>query len=193
MPDYALPFPGRELAGKELSYDPCYAKIPEQDRERIVEAAWQKGATAARELFQKEQGQQDFFEIASKNGLRCLRLDKDYIVGNQRYFSDYLSGKNVIHLYLRSIDLWAAENGLTRGQAEQVILSHEYYHFLEWNVLGLTSRDYFVPMLEFGPLRLGKTGIRALSEIGAHAFARTYYDLCNTTTTYAQEEHHEQA
>ncbi len=186
MPDYALPFPGRELAHKELSYDPCYAKIPEKDREPIVEAAWQKGAAAARDLFLREGGQRDFFTIARKNGLHCIRLDKDYIVGNQRYFSDYLSGKNVIHFYLRSIDLWAAENGLTRAQAEQVILSHEYYHFLEWNVIGLTSRDYQVPMLTLGPFRLGRTGVRALSEIGAHAFARTYYELC------AKEEHHEQ-
>ena len=32
-------------------------------------------------------------------------------------------------------------------------------------------------MVQVGPVRLGKTGLRALSEIGAHAFARTYHDL----------------
>ncbi len=66
---------------------------------------------------------------------------------------------------------------MTRLEAENLILSHEYYHFLEWNKLGLTSRDYQVPMVSIGPLHLGKTGIRALSEIGAHGFAHTYHHL----------------
>ena len=37
MPDYTLPFPGRELADQELTYDVCYAKILPQDRASIVE------------------------------------------------------------------------------------------------------------------------------------------------------------
>ena len=75
------------------------------------------------------------------------------------------------------MNLWAQQNKMTRMEAENLILSHEYYHFLEWNKLGLTSRDYQVPMISIGPLRLGKTGIRALSEIGAHGFAHTYHQL----------------
>ena len=97
-------------------------------------------------------------------------------MGRQRYFSDYLSGKNEINLYLRSIALWAEENHMEPRQAQNMILSHEYFHFLECTKLGLTSRDYQVPMLRIGPLKIGRVGIRALSEIGAHAFARTYYE-----------------
>ena len=119
----------------------------------------------------------DFFKIAADSGLVCECVDKDYISGNQRYFSDYISGQSRIHLYLGAIRLWAQENGMTLETAQNVILSHEYFHFLEWTKLGLTSREYQVPMLELGPLKLGKTGVRALSEIGAHAFARTYYEL----------------
>ena len=48
MPDYTLPFPGRELADQELTYDVCYAKILPQDRASIVERAWRKGEQAAR-------------------------------------------------------------------------------------------------------------------------------------------------
>ena len=47
MSSYALPFPGRDLAEKELSYDPCCPRIPEADRARIVDAAWEKGCSAA--------------------------------------------------------------------------------------------------------------------------------------------------
>ena len=146
MPDYTLPFPGRELAEQELSYDPCYEKIPPEDRPKIVEAAWSKGEAAAKRIFEKFGGERDFRKIAENSGLKVCPKDTDYVVGRQRYFSDYLSGTN------------------------------EYYHFLECNEIGLTSRDYSVPMLRLGRLKIGSTGIRALSEIGAHAFARTYYE-----------------
>lgn len=117
------------------------------------------------------------FAICKANGLTVVERDIDFVSGNQRYFSDYVAGKNCVTLYLRSVDLWAQQNKMTRMEAENLILSHEYYHFLEWNKLGLTSRDYQVPMISIGPLRLGKTGIRALSEIGAHGFAHTYHQL----------------
>lgn len=177
MPDYTLPFPTRALAEQELSYDPCYAKIPPCDRAFIVDAAWRKGEQAAHVVFEESGGETDFFHIAQQNGLICVELDKDYIVGNERYFSDYLSGKSAINLYGKSISLWAEQNGMTVATAKNVILSHEYYHFLECTKLGLTSRDYQVPMLILGRLKLGKTGIRALSEIGAHGFAHAYYAL----------------
>ena len=56
MPDYTLPFPGRELADQELTYDVCYAKILPQDRASIVERAWRKGEQAARDIFVKYGG-----------------------------------------------------------------------------------------------------------------------------------------
>jgi hypothetical protein len=177
MPDFALPFPDKELAQKELTYDACYGKIEGKDKERIVEDAWQKGTSAARDIWRKYDGEADFFKIAAESKLICERVDIDYIVGTQRYFSDYVSGQNKINFYIKSIALWAQQNHLAQDQAENLILSHEYFHFLEWNTLGLTSKIYQVPILQIGKLKLGKTGIRALSEIGAHAFARTYYDL----------------
>ncbi|MCI2047667.1 MAG: hypothetical protein LKJ90_08125 [Faecalibacterium sp.] len=177
MPKYVFPFPDRELAGQELSYDPCYPKIPVEDRPRIAADAWQKGAAAAQEVLAAFAGSYDFFAICGQSGLKIVEREIDYVVGRQRYFSDYVSGKSTVTLYTRSIALWAEKNGMSLRDAENVILSHEYFHFLEWTKLGLTSRDYQVPMLNLGRLKLGKTGIRALSEIGAHGFARTYYDL----------------
>ena len=177
MEEFRFPFPGRDLADQELTYDPCYRKIREQDRAVIVEKAWQKGAEAARRVFAREQGSVDFYTIARNSGLKLVEVAKDYIVGKQRYFSDYISGQNQINLYSGSIQKWAEQNGLAYGDAVNLILSHEYYHYLEMNEIGLASRDYLVPMLVIGPVKLGKTGIRALSEVGAHAFARTYYEL----------------
>lgn len=177
MAEFRFPFPGRELADQELTYDPCYHKIPEEDRADIIEKAWQKGCRAARMVFDRENGCADFLDIARRSGLQVMEKPTDYVVGKQRYFSDYISGQKLITLYTLSIQKWAEQNALSYDQAVNLILSHEYYHFLEVNEIGLSSRDYLVPMITIGPLKLGKTGIRALSEVGAHAFARKYYEL----------------
>ena len=113
--------PGRELADQELTYDVCYAKILPQDRASIVERAWRKGEQAARDIFVKYGGETDFFKIAADSGIVCECVDKDYISGNQRYFSDYISGQSRIHLYLGAIRLWAQENGMTLETAQNVI------------------------------------------------------------------------
>lgn len=188
MPDYTFPFPDKELALQELSYDPCFSKIKEEDKTWIVEKAWQKGADAARTVWEQYGGETDFFRIAEKAGLNCRHVNKDYVVGSQRYFSDYISGQNEINFYTKSIALWAEQNHFTQEQAENLILSHEYFHVLEWNTLGLTSKLYQVPMARLGRLKFGKTGIRALSEIGAHAFARTYYELIKKEETDHADE-----
>ena len=177
MEEFRFPFPGRKLADKELTYDPCYEKIPEADRAVIVEKAWQKGSRAAEMVFRREKGSVDFHTIARNSGLELVEIPKDYIVGKQRYFSDYISGRKLINLYSGSIRKWAEQNELEYADAVNLILSHEYYHYLEMNEIGLASRDYLVPMLTIGPVKIGKTGIRALSEVGAHAFARKYYEL----------------
>lgn len=173
---FSFPFPGKELADKELSYDPCYSKIPEEDRKRITENAWNKGAKAAEEAYTENNGSTDFFDICRRHGLKINEKNIDYIAGNQRYFSDYVSGKSEVNLYLKSVQMWADENKLSLHDAENMILSHEYFHFLEVTKIGMTSREYQVPMVIIGSVKIGKTGIRALSEIGAHAFARTYWE-----------------
>ncbi len=177
MAEFLFPFPGRELADQELTYDRCYDKIPQQDRAIIVENAWQKGCRAAEIVFRRENGLPDFYTIARNSGLHLIEKSIDYVVGGQRYFSDYISGKNIINLYSKSIQMWADQNHFQYEQAVNLILSHEYYHYLEVNEIGLTSRAYQVPMIQIGPLKLGRTGIRALSEVGAHAFSRRYYEL----------------
>ena len=177
MEEFRFPFPGRELADRELTYDPCYSKVPAEDRAAIVEKAWQKGCAAAREVFRRENGSGDFRAIVTGSGLQLNEKDTDFVAGSQRYFSDYISGQKCVNLYKKSIALWAGENGLDYEQAVDLILSHEYFHFLEVTELGLTSRDYTVAMVQIGPVKLGSTGLRSLSEIGAHAFARTYHDL----------------
>ena len=175
----AFPFPSRELAREELEQDIIYNKLvlAGADIDAIVERAWQTGAEAARVLYTEMEGQADFQKIADKKGLSVIREHKDNVQAGRRYFSEYYTGKKKLTLYTGSIALWAKKNNMTVQQAENLVLAHEFFHYLENTSLGRTSKQATVPMLTIFGIPLGKTGVRALSEIGAHAFARTYNEL----------------
>ena len=175
-------FPTKELARKELLWDRFAARIPEEDRERIVDLAWSKGERAAHLVFEESHSQSDFFQICKDAGLTIIKKDIDCVYGNQRYFSDYVSGTKEITLYERSCALWAKQNQLEVHEAQNLILMHEFFHVLETTRLGLTSKEYLVPLFTIGPFKLGKTGIHALSEIAAHAFTNTYYGLLHNSS-----------
>ena len=177
-----FPFPTRELALKELSWDRYVMRIPEKDKERIVDLAWSKGERAAHMVFEESNGQSDFFQICKDVGMTIIKKDIDCVYGNQRYFSDYVSGTKEITLYEQSCALWAKQNQLDLHEAQNLILMHEFFHVLETTRLGLTSKEYTVPLFTIGPFKLGKTGIHALSEIAAHAFTNTYYGLLNSSS-----------
>ena len=177
-----FPFPTRALALKELSWDRYVMRIPEEDKERIVDLAWSKGERAAHMVFEESNGQSDFFQICKDVGMTIIKKDIDCVYGNQRYFSDYVSGTKEITLYMQSCALWAKQNQLDLHEAKNLILMHEFFHVLETTRLGLTSKEYTVPLFTIGPFKLGKTGIHALSEIAAHAFTNTYYGLLNSSS-----------
>lgn len=177
-----FPFPIRELALKELSWDRYVMRIPEEDKKRIVDLAWSKGECAAHMVFEESNGQSDFFQICKDAGMTIIKKDIDCVYGNQRYFSDYVSGTKEITLYEQSCALWAKQNQLDLHEAQNLILMHEFFHVLETTRLGLTSKEYTVPLFTIGPFKLGKTGIHALSEIAAHAFTNTYYGLLNSSS-----------
>ena len=178
-----FPFPTRELALKELSWDRYVMRIPEEDKKRIVDLAWSKGECAAHMVFEESNGQSDFFQICKDAGMTIIKKDIDCVYGNQRYFSDYVSGTKEITLYEQSCALWAKQNQLDLHEAHNLILMHEFFHVLETTRLGLTSKEYTVPLFTIGPFKLGKTGIHALSEIAAHAFTNTYYGLLNSSSS----------
>ena len=177
-----FPFPTRELALKELSWDRYVMRIPEEDKEHIVDLAWSKGECAAHMVFEESNGQSDFFQICKDVGMTIIKKDIDCVYGNQRYFSDYVSGTKEITLYEQSCALWAKQNQLEPHEAQNLILMHEFFHVLETTRLGLTSKEYTVPLFTIGPFKLGKTGIHALSEIAAHAFTNTYYGLLHNVS-----------
>ena len=169
------PFPDKIASREELKRDLLYRRIPPQDLATIADRAWETGAAAAQAAL-KEHPDESIYAVAAAEGLAVEHRDVDKVSGSVRYFSEYYSGRKTIFIYDASVRKWAAANGLTQGAAEELILSHEIFHHYECTRLGPTSRQYTVPQIELGPVRLGKAGIRALSEIGAHGFSYTWYE-----------------
>lgn len=168
-----FPFPDRAASRAELEGDPVYFKIDAERVDTVFEDAWNLGAGEARKFLARHtaDGKLDMVAVLREKGVRLLREDIDNIVGNRRYFCEYFSNKNILKVYVKSVALWCGANGFEFEEGLNVILSHEYFHYLEWHHIGQTSKRCLVPMLKLGSFSLGKTGVPALSEIAANAFA----------------------
>lgn len=177
MDDVFFPFPNREACEIIFKEDPCYGKIPEQKRQAAFDDVWKLGVTIADQVWASAAHPADMRTILSENGLVLKETDVDFVVGNTRYFCDYQSEKNIVTIYKKSVELWAASNSMSYENGVQLILAHELFHYYEWHKIGLASKRCLVPMLKIGKIEFGKTGIAALSEVAADAFANKWYTL----------------
>lgn len=179
-----FPFPDRVASRDELKQDVLYHRIPEEERERICDKAWEVGAAAAQASLVEHPGS-TVYEIADAEGLQLVREKIDKVSAGLRFFSEYFPKKKCIYIYELSVRLFAKKNELAYEEAEELILAHEYFHFLEENRIGETSKQYKIPKITIGSWKTGESGIHALSEIGAHGFARTYWDAVHGSVSGA--------
>lgn len=172
-----FPLLDKESSMEILKRDACYGKIPPERVIDIFEDAWRTGVEEARKFVYSScwDAAFDMPRILEGMGFRIIWQDADYVMGNIRYFCEYFPEKKRIHIYSRGVGLWAAANNLDQKQAENIILAHEFFHYLESNELGWMSKRCLVPMLKIGKAEIGKTGIAALSEVAANAFANEFY------------------
>ena len=170
-----FPFPTKEYSFKLLEEDLQFKKIPPEDVDGVFEKAWQCGIDAANSLIAEYGGKLNFFSIAKEYGLSLVEKDEDNVSAKIRFYSEFYPKQKKIMMYNGSIKLWCEANNLTFYNGKMLILAHEFYHFLEFLKLGWTSRIYPVYMLKIGKFAIGSTGIPALSEIGANAFAYTCF------------------
>lgn len=177
MNQKTFPFPDKESSLVILKNDPCYGKIPEDQVADVFENAWQTGIDEAQKFISENCPDADFdmINILQKLGFQIIQQDIDYVMGNIRYFCEYFPEKNQIYVYKKGIDLWAASNNLESEQSKNIILAHEFFHYLEAKQLGWISKRCLVPMLKIGKFSFGKTGIAALSEVAANSFANEFY------------------
>lgn len=171
-----FPFPDKIASREELERDIQYDRIPAEDRDRICDEAWATGVEAAKTTMKQYAGKR-IIRIMEDEGIKVTYQEIDNVRGNMRYFSEYYAGRKEIILYRVSVKKWAQANEMTEKEAEELILAHEFFHHLECSSLGSVSQKYKVPTLKIGKWVLGRTGIRVLSEIGAHGFSGTYYEL----------------
>ena len=173
MNQNTFPFPDKENSRDILKKDPCYGKIPADRVAAVFEDAWTTGLEEAQKFISEYCMDSGFnmVEILEKLGFEIIQQDTDYVMGNIRYFCEYFPEKNQIYVYNKGIGLWAASNDLEPEQSKNIILAHEFFHYLEAKQLGWISKRCLVPMLKIGKVTVGKTGIAALSEVAANAFA----------------------
>ncbi|MBS6643425.1 MAG: hypothetical protein KH366_07580 [Clostridiaceae bacterium] len=172
-----FPFPDKENSMNDLRQDYVFPKIEKERVDEIFMDAWNVGETQARLFLETHRNDKklDMLDILQKSGVTVVYKEMDYVLGKRRYFCEYLSGKNLLKVYTDSVALWCENNGFSYEEGLNVILCHEYFHYLECHKIGMTSRRYQVPILKIGPVKLGKTGVPSLSEIGANAFAGVCY------------------
>lgn len=177
MKDDRFPFPDRDASFKILRNDPCFGKIRPEDVDKAFDEAWNCGVEEASRFVKKygKKGSLSMFDVYPYLGFQVESFDKDYVMGGTRYFCEYTSKGNHISIYSKSVELWARSNGFTYEDGLNLILAHEFYHYLEAHEIGYTSKHYLVPMVKIGPVRIGKTGVPALSEVAANAFANGCY------------------
>lgn len=187
-----FPFPDKENSFPLLQNDPEFRKIPEDEVDSVFESAWETGVKAAEKLLAEYKPPVDFFEIAAHEQIKIISKAEDNVAANIRFYSEFYPKLKEIYLYDGSIRLWCAANGLSLTNGRMIILSHEFFHYLEHKELGWVSKSRQVYMMKIGGLEIGRTGIGALSEIAANAFAYTCFPYLsideNTVVEYAQEE-----
>lgn len=174
-----FPFPDKENSMQELQRDYVFSKIEKEKIETIFEDAWSVGVEQAQRFLEKHRAESrlNMWEILQKNGVKIVEQEMDYVLGKRRYFCEFLSGKKQLKIYKGSVALWCRENDFSYKEGLNILLCHEYFHYLEWNEIGMVSRRHQVPIIKIGPMHLGKTGIPSLSEIGANAFAQVCYQF----------------
>lgn len=190
MSDLRFPFPDREASKSILKADPCFGKIPADQVDAVFERAWATGQREAEVFLSQleDTASLSMLSLLEKKNFRITVKDIDYVMGNIRYFCEYMSEENIVIIYRKSVELWAEKNQFSYEMACDLILAHEYFHYLEWHEIGRTSKQYLVPMVKIGKLTLGKTGISALSEIGANAFANSCYPVFAKKAQICEQE-----
>ena len=167
-----FPFPDKENSLDVLKRDYVFDKIEKDQIPVMFEDAWSTGEQQAKVFLEENgNGKLDMQRILREKGIKIIKKDVDYIVGDQRYFCEYFSGSDVIKIYQKSVQLWCKNNGFAYEEGLNIILCHEYFHYLENSRIGMVSRHFQVPMIKIGKWKVGSTGIPSLSEIGANAFA----------------------
>lgn len=165
-----------ELINQELKNDLYYDRIKNIDLSDITSMAWNRGTNEA-----KKCKNQDINALLKKEGIN-FEINNFNFTPGYMIFSQIIVNEKKITIYMKNIEkefipsipekyfLWKARDRLIN-----LFLCHEYYHYLEYYYIGLTSSIDKVN-LKFGFINVKKQ-LNSLNEIAAHAFVKEFYDI----------------
>lgn len=166
----------------ELTEDIVFRKIPTDTRGKFVIGAIDIGRETARNIAD-ETGTKYPVLIAEKIGAKVVISDKENVQGTLLIRSEYDPKLRTIFVYEGSLS--PLRDSIRRHKLEQVFsieditavhVAHELFHHIETTRIGLVSRKFKVDTLNWGGFRI-KSGVRTLTEIAAHSFAKTLLNL----------------
>lgn len=171
-----------ELGLYELQHDLLFSKIPEDHYTQLINLAWKIGRDAAWK-YSVQYSTHSPEQLIQKLSLTLTEKEQGFVDPQYRVCSEYYSNPCQIILYTDTIGaelgrLWA--QGFNKYQDYAAIrplfIAHEIFHHIECHDIGLTSKKEKLTVFKWGPFRL-TSGIRALSEIGAHGFTKELLNL----------------
>jgi hypothetical protein len=171
-----------EIGMWELKNDLLFNKIPLEQQQEFIDLAWNIGSTTA-VRYCREYHTDIPTEFVAKLGLTLIELEQVASIPQIRICSEYYSNPKRIVLYKNTIEE-EIEKLKAKGIMEfdkylkirELFIAHELYHHIECHDIGVTSQKGRIVICKIGPFRI-TSGVKALSEIGAHGFTKTLLHL----------------
>lgn len=170
------------LAYLELKQDMLFHKIPEEDILYYIEESLKAGSEYA-----AKQQSKDILGLYAENNIQIKEETHDGVffkVQMRAQFESDRKGNNLVYLYEQSIIQLAQANQLGLAEMKKIILTHEYFHYLEANGEGNVC-DQLKPIESAKFLGFSqKAHVRRTSEIAANAFTRRLLKLKHLPSYY---------
>lgn len=180
----SIPSSSYQLGEVELKKNAIYEKISDDAREYYISRSLQIGKETARSI--QESGK-DIYQLLHEHNIQLVKkktdpFNQDFILRGEIHFT---KKQSVISIYEDSInsiyqnyqEVLPSEFILTKEQAREAHLCHEFFHYLEFKQGQTVSQKLGKIQI---PTLLGLTRnveILECSEIAAHAFAKQFCQL----------------
>ncbi|MFS1030247.1 hypothetical protein ACFC89_16600 [Enterococcus casseliflavus] len=163
------------LAYLELKQDMFYHKIPLEDIWNYLEKSLSIGNDYALKL-----NSNDIFNLYAESDIKIKEEKHDgvfYKVQMRAQFESDRKNNNSVYLYEKSIEQLAKVNKLNLNEMKQIILAHEYFHYLEES----ESKHVYNQFVKIESAKIlgfsQKVHIRRTSEIAANSFTKKLLNL----------------